>query len=52
MTKADEEAACCLVYPNAYSWVLEDVQAIEPFSLRGRLGIYDVELPPSWTPLP
>jgi len=45
MTRADEEAACCLIYPNAYAWVLEDVRAIEPFPVRGRLGLYDVELP-------
>lgn len=45
MTRADEEAACCPGYPNAYAWVLEDVRAIQPFPVRGRLGIYDVEMP-------
>lgn len=44
MTKADEKAAGCELYDGAYSWVLEDVKRIEPFAVKGQLGIYEVEL--------
>ena len=47
MTKEDEAAACCPVYPGAFSWVLEDVQKIEPFPVKGSLGIYQVDVEPS-----
>jgi len=43
MTKADEEEAMCDIYPNAFAWVLEDVKRIEPFPVKGQLGIYEVE---------
>ena len=45
MTKDDEKLACCEIYDGAYSWVLEDVERIEPFAVTGRLGIYNVEVP-------
>lgn len=41
MTKADEAAARCEVYPRAFAWVLGDVRPIEPFPVKGSLGIYD-----------
>lgn len=44
MMRADEYAACCKVYPNAYAWVLRNVRAIKPFRVRGRLGLYDVRV--------
>jgi hypothetical protein len=47
MTKADCEAAQCDLYPGAVSWVLEEVHAIEPFPIKGHLGIFDVEMPPA-----
>ena len=46
MTGADEAAACCKVYPNAYAWELADIRAITPFPVKGRLGLYEVALPP------
>lgn len=42
MTKADEEAAMCSVYPGAFSWVLEDIRKIEPFAVKGKLRLFDV----------
>ena len=42
MTKADEEAAMCSVYPGAYSWVLEDIRTITPFAVKGQLRLFDV----------
>lgn len=42
MTKADETAARCQLYPGAYAWVLQDVRPLKPFPVRGQLGIYDV----------
>lgn len=42
MTKADQDAALCDIYPNAFSWVLEGVRPIEPFPVRGQLGLYEV----------
>lgn len=47
MTRADEDAACCKFYTNAIAWVLNDVCPVEPFSVRGQLGIYDVDCKPN-----
>jgi len=44
MTRADEIAARCSLYPGAYSWVLQDVRRLKPFPVRGQLGIYDVSI--------
>jgi len=44
MTIHDEEAACCEVYNNAYAWVLRNIREIDPFPVRGQLGLYDVEV--------
>jgi len=45
MTRQDEAAARCVVYPNAYSWVLRNIRQIHPFPVRGKLGLYDVKIP-------
>lgn len=42
MTKADEKDACCRRYPGAYAWVLKDIEPIKPFSVKGQLGLFDV----------
>lgn len=42
MTKADEVAACCQVYPRAWSWVLRNARPVEPFPVKGKLSFYDV----------
>jgi ASCH domain-containing protein len=44
MTRADEIAARCSLYPGAYSWVLQEVRRLKPFPVRGQLGIYDVSI--------
>jgi hypothetical protein len=31
MTKDDEAAACCELYPRAWAWELADVEPVEPF---------------------
>lgn len=43
MTRRDEEDACCELYPGAYAWVLTCIRRIEPFPVRGKLGLYDVD---------
>ncbi len=45
MTQADETAACCQVYPNAWAWILEDIRPIQPFPVKGSLRLFEVELP-------
>ncbi len=45
MTASDERAACCARYPGAFSWVLCDTRKIEIFPVRGKLGLYDVNIP-------
>lgn len=30
---------------QTYAWELEDIRPIEPFPVKGQLGIYEVELP-------
>ncbi|GKT09288.1 ASCH domain-containing protein [Desulforhabdus sp. TSK] len=45
MTREDEAAACCSLYPGAYAWELESVRTIAPFPVKGRLGLYEVALP-------
>lgn len=46
MTKADEDAAKCEIYPNAFAWVFQNVRAIEPFPVKGQLGLYEVDVAP------
>jgi len=46
MTVADEEAACCDIYPKAVARVLEGVRPVEPFPVRGQLGIYTIKCSP------
>jgi len=40
----DEPAAMCEVYPNAFAWELRNVRKIKPFPVRGKLGIYEIEV--------
>jgi len=44
MTGADERAARCATYPGAYSWILRNTRKITMFPVRGKLGLYDVEV--------
>ncbi|RYC70838.1 ASCH domain-containing protein [Spirosoma sordidisoli] len=46
MTPADENAARCDIYPNAFSWRLRNLRWLsEKFSVTGQLSIYEVEIP-------
>lgn len=45
MTIRDELAAACQIYPEAHSWVLKDIRPIDPFPVKGSLGIYEVDVP-------
>ncbi len=45
MTKLDEAAACCEVYPDAKAWVLRNIRPIEPFPVKGKLRIFEVDMP-------
>lgn len=45
MNRSDEPQACCGIYEGAYAWVLADVRPIQPFPVRGQLGLYEVEVP-------
>jgi len=46
MTKRDEAAAHCEIYPKAFAWVLTNIRPITPFPVKGRLGLYEVDFPP------
>lgn len=44
MVKEDEGAACCCLYPGAFSWVLRNVRKIELKPVVGKQGFFEVEL--------
>lgn len=44
MTKADEQAARCEIFPRAFAWLLDNIRPIEPFDVRGQLGFYEVDV--------
>lgn len=45
MTRNDEQAACCELYPGAWAWLLADVRKLlKPFPVRGGLRIYEVDV--------
>lgn len=44
MAAIHEEGARCAVYPNAWAWILEDVRKVEPFPVKGKLGLFEVEV--------
>ena len=43
MVKDDEKLALCPLYPGAWIWRCKDPRAIEPFAVKGRLGLYEVD---------
>lgn len=45
MIREDEDQAMCKLYPNAFSWILEDVKKITPFRVDGKLRLFDVTYP-------
>lgn len=44
MTKRDEAYARCALYPDAVAWVLANVEPIQPFPIKGQLGLFNVEV--------
>ena len=45
MTRSDETAARCSLYQNAHSWIFQNIRKIPLFPVRGKLGLYEVEIP-------
>lgn len=45
MMLSDEAAAKCPIYDDAVAWVLRNIRAIEPFPMRGQLGLFEVDVP-------
>ncbi len=43
MTVEDEAKACCRIYEKAQSWILESLTFIDPFVVKGRLGLFEVD---------
>ncbi len=52
MTMEDQDAACCPIYPGAFSWILRNIRRVKPFPVRGQLGLYDVDVSESDLVLP
>lgn len=46
MQPADASEAMCHFVSGLYSWRLRDVRAIEPFPVKGQLGIFNVDYKP------
>ncbi len=44
MILTDEAGARVKWRPDLFAWVLSEIREIEPFSVRGYQGIYDVEI--------
>jgi ASCH domain-containing protein len=43
--RSDVKAAGCSWSPGLFAFALRDPRPVEPFPVRGQLGIFDVELP-------
>jgi len=43
MQKVNETRACCEIYAGAYAWFLKDIRQLMPFTVRGQLGLYEVD---------
>ncbi len=44
MAKDDEAAACVEMFDGAWAWVLELTGVFGPFPVKGRLGIFDLDV--------
>jgi hypothetical protein len=44
MRKEDEDQACCPFEEGLFSLVLKDIRKIKAFPVKGKLGLFDVEL--------
>lgn len=47
MTVSDQRLALCPVYKNAVAWLFRNIRALEPFPLKGQLGVFDVDIAPA-----
>jgi len=45
MQESDEKASLCDYDGCSYSWILENVRPIKPFPVKGKLKLYDVDVP-------
>ena len=43
MRKEDEDLACCKIYAGAYAWIFSKVIKIDPFTIRGNLGLWNTD---------
>jgi hypothetical protein len=43
MNKSHEKNAGCEVYPGAYAWHMRNIRIIEPFKVKGKLRLYNVD---------
>ena len=44
-TPADATAARCQPCEDAFAWLLAHARPVDPFPVKGRLGLFDVDLP-------
>ena len=52
--KSDCKAACMFkseMPDKAFAWILEDVRPIEPVPVKGKLGLFDVDIDPVFLPI-
>ena len=45
MRKGDEESALCKKFPEARAWILANIRPIDPFPVKGQLGLFELEIP-------
>ena len=45
VTAQDAKTAYCVSSPEAYAWIFTNMRPVIPFNVRGRQGLFDVELP-------
>jgi len=44
MREEDSRAAMSPYHPDLYSWVFSKIHKIEPFSVKGKLGLYEIHM--------
>jgi hypothetical protein len=42
MVREDVVKACCEMYDGAYSWVFGKIEKIQPFPVKGQLGLFNI----------
>lgn len=50
MSVLDEPAAACQKYDGAFAWIFDSVRRIDPFSVVGQPGLFELELPSQLDP--